>query len=389
MDRISNVAQRIAPSMIRQLFNMAKTMDNVVDFTLGDPDIMPNLNIREAACKAIIDGKTRYSQNAGLLELREVISKKILNSEELRYAPSSEIAVTVGAMEGLYLTFLSLINDGDEVIIPAPYYVNYKQMVEMCGGIPVIVDPSDKDSLLVSGEEIKKAVSKRTKIILINSPSNPSGKIMSPQTIREIASIVKDYNLIAITDEVYKKLNYGTVPFLSIATLPEMKDKTVIVNSLSKEFCMTGYRIGYVAGPSDIIGAVVKLQENVAACAPLPSQYAAIEALGSNEDYSKDMIQIFTSRRNTLCSILEQSPYIRVLKPDATFYAMVDISALGYESSVKFAYDLLENAKVAVVPGVAYGEICKNFIRIAFTLDEKLIRLGAERIVNFINSLKR
>lgn len=389
MDRISNVAQRIAPSMIRQLFNMAKTMDNVVDFTLGDPDIMPNLNIREAACKAIIDGKTRYSQNAGLLELREVISKKILNSEELRYAPSSEIAVTVGAMEGLYLTFLSLINDGDEVIIPAPYYVNYKQMVEMCGGIPVIVDPSDKDSLLVSGEEIKKAVSKRTKIILINSPSNPSGKIMPPQTIREIASIVKDYNLIAITDEVYKKLNYGTVPFLSIATLPEMKDKTVIVNSLSKEFCMTGYRIGYVAGPSDIIGAVVKLQENVAACAPLPSQYAAIEALGSNEDYSKDMIQIFTSRRNTLCSILEQSPYIRVLKPDATFYAMVDISALGYESSVKFAYDLLENAKVAVVPGVAYGEICKNFIRIAFTLDEKLIRLGAERIVNFINSLKR
>ena len=389
MSRLSITAEKIEPSMIRRLFNLAKTMDDVIDFTLGDPDVVPNKKIREAACEAILAGKTRYSQNAGLLELREVISKRLKRTENIEYNPNGEIAVTVGAMEGLYLTLLSLLNEGDEVIIPAPYYVNYKQMVEMCHGVPVIVTPSNKDDLLVSAEDIKDAITDRTKIILLNSPSNPSGKIIPPETIMKISEIVRENNLIAITDEVYKRLNYGTVPFLSIATLPGLKNNTIIINSLSKEFCMTGYRIGYVAGPEDIVGAITKLQENVAACAPLPSQYAAIEALGSDEDYSKDMIQIFTSRRNTLCDILDQAKGIRVLKPDATFYAMVDIRGLGYTSSEKFAYDLLEKAHVAVVPGVAYGNICEGFIRIAFTLDESKIKEGARRIVEFAKSLKK
>lgn len=388
MSRLSLTAERIEPSMIRQLFNLAKTMDNVVDFTLGDPDVVPNKNIREAACDAILTGKTRYSQNAGLIELRQVISTRLNKTENLDYNPNGEIAVTVGAMEGLYLTLLSLLNEGDEVIIPAPYYVNYKQMVEMCHGVPVIVNPSNRDNLVVSAEDITEAMTSRTKIILLNSPSNPSGKIIPPETIKKISKIVKANNLIAITDEVYKRLNYGAVPFLSIATLTGMKDNTVIVNSLSKEFCMTGYRVGYVAGPEDIVSAITKLQENVAACAPLPSQYAAIAALGSDEDYSKDMVQIFTSRRNTLCATLEEAEGIRVLKPDATFYAMVDIRGLGYSSSVKFAYDLLEKAHVAVVPGVAYGKICEGFIRIAFTLDESKILEGAKRIVEFAKSLK-
>lgn len=387
MDRISNVSKRIEPSMIRQLFNLAKSMDDVVDFTLGDPDIIPNIRIREAACKAIMDGKTRYSQNAGLLELRETIAKKLYFSDGIKYNPNNEISVTVGAMEGLYLTLLSLINDGDEVIIPAPYYVNYKQMVEMCNGIPVIVNPSDLDSLMVSADDIKRSITDRTKIILLNSPSNPSGRIIPPHTVRGIAEIVKSHNLTVITDEVYKKLNYGDVPYLSIATIPEMKEYSVIINSLSKEFCMTGYRIGYVAGPEDIVASVTKLQENVASCAPLPSQYAAIEALGSDEDYSKDMIQIFTSRRNTLCKTLSKAKGIRVIQPEATFYAMVDIRGLGYNSSVDFAYDLLREAKVAVVPGGAYGKICEGYIRIAFTLSEERIEEGAKRIVEFIKML--
>lgn len=389
MSRISNVANGIAPSMIRQLFNMAKTIDGVVDFTLGDPDVQPHRNIKDAACHAIMEGKTRYSQNAGLLELREIISKRYKEKESLDYSPLTEIAVTVGAMEGLYLTLLSLINPGDEVIIPAPYYVNYKQMVEMCGGIPVIVDPSDRNSLLVNGNDIASAVTEHTKIILLNSPANPSGRILEDNTIRKIAELALEKDLIVISDEVYRKLMYDGKSYLSIATLQGMKNNTVVINSLSKEFCMTGYRIGYVLGPEDIISAVVKLQENVAACAPLPSQYAAIEALGSDEDYSEDMIEIFTRRRDTLYRELKVADGIRIIEPEATFYAMVDISGLGYESSVQFAYDLLEKAHVAVVPGVAYGDICKDFIRIAFTLDESKIIEGARRIVMFIKETRK
>lgn len=389
MSRISNVANSIAPSMIRQLFNLAKTIDGVVDFTLGDPDVPPHKNIKEAACKAIMGGKTRYSQNAGLLELREIISRRYKEKEELDYSPISEIAVTVGAMEGLYLTLLSLVNPGDEVIIPAPYYVNYKQMVEMCGGIPVIVNPSDRESLLVNGDDIANAITGRTKIILLNSPANPSGRILSDATIRKIAELAIEKNLLVISDEVYRKLIYDGKPYLSIATLPGMKNNAIVINSLSKEFCMTGYRIGYVLGPEDVISAIVKLQENVAACAPLPSQYAAIEALGSGEDYSEHMVETFTKRRDTLYRELKEADGIRVIKPEATFYAMVDISSLGYESSVEFAYDLLEKAHVAVVPGVAYGEICKDFIRIAFTLDESKIIEGAKRIVKFTKEIKK
>jgi len=388
MSRISKTAQGIAPSMIRKLFNIAKTMDNVIDFTLGDPDVQPHINIKKAACEAINTGKTRYSQNAGLLELRQAISAKNKKEENLDYMPETEIAVTVGAMEGLYLTLLALIDKEDEVIIPAPYYVNYKQMVEMCGGKPVIVSPSDTNSLLISSSDIEAALTDKTKIIILNTPANPSGKIIPKHTLQDIANMVIRQNITVITDEVYKKLNYETTPYISIATFPKMKQHAVVVNSLSKEFCMTGYRVGYILGPEDIVSTVVKLQENVAACAPLPSQYAAIEALRTDINYSSEMIEIFTHRRNTLCSILGKIDGIKVHTPEATFYAMIDIRGLGYDSSEKFAYDLLEKAHVAVVPGIAYGDICEGHIRIAFTLEEEKIIAGANRIANFAKSLK-
>ncbi len=389
MSRISTVAEKIAPSLIRQLFNKAKTIEDVIDFTLGDPDVQPVENIKKAACRAIMEGKTRYSQNAGLLELRETISDRYKKNEGLHYSPISEIAVTVGAMEGLYLTLLSLIDPGDEVIIPAPYYVNYKQMVEMCGGIPVIVNPSDSQSLLVTGDEITGAISPRTKIILLNSPANPSGRILSDETIRKVAHSAVKNDLIVISDEVYRKLIYDGRHYLSIATFEGLKNNVVVINSLSKEFCMTGYRIGYVLGPDDIISAIVKLQENVAACAPLPSQYAAIEALGADEDYSANMVEIFTKRRDSLFRELQNAEGIRIIKPEATFYAMVDISDLGYDSSLQFAYDLLERVHVAVVPGIAYGDICRHYIRIAFTLDESKIIEGARRIVRFTREIRK
>lgn len=386
MIKTSKVADSVQLSLVRSLFNEAKKYDDVIDFTLGDPDIQPQKAIKDAACSAIQQGKTRYSQNAGLLELRETIGKYYFRKEGFRYDPVSEIMVTVGAMEGLYLALLSLLDEGDEVIIPAPYYVNYVQMVRMCHGIPVIVDNPANGDLSFDVSDVENAITSRTKAIMINTPSNPSGRLIPQDKIAALASLAKEHDLVIISDEVYKCLIYDNVPFKSIVAIDGMKERTILINSLSKEFCMTGYRIGYVLAPSEVIEAMTKLQENVAACAPLPSQYAAIEALSGREDYSKNMVDTFTMRRNILYSELSKSGRLICNAPEATFYMMVDISNTGMKS-IDFCYSLLRNAHVAVVPGVTYGNSCDRFVRIAFTLNEEKIRGGARRIVNYVNSL--
>lgn len=383
---ISKVANSIEPSLIRSIFNMAKTMDDVVDLTLGDPDVQPHQAIKDAACQAIQEGRTRYSQNAGLLELRETIHSYYLRKEGFDYDPVSEIMVSVGAMEGLYLAFLSMLDDGDEVIIPAPYYVNYVQMVQLCHATPVIVDNPNAEALSFNVEDIVGAITPKTKAIVINTPSNPSGKLIPWEKVEALAKIAKEHDLVVVADEVYKCLIYDGKPFRSIVSIDGMRERTVLVNSLSKEFCMTGYRLGYVLGPQEIISAMTKLQENVAACAPLPSQYAGIEALSGREDYSKNMVDIFTERRNVLYNGLKALPKIKCSLPEATFYMMVDVSTTGM-NSLDFAHALLKNARVAVVPGIAYGKSCDKYVRIAFTLDKSRIEEGLKRIKSFVETL--
>ena len=388
MKELSRVATSIEPSLTRQLFNEAKKYNDVIDFTLGDPDVQTPEGIKQAGCDAIMAGKTRYSQNAGLLELRQVISRYAQFKEHLSYDPQTEILVSVGAMEAVFLALSSILNDGDEVVFPAPFYVNYKQMVEICHGVPVVVsDTNGADTLTCSLEAIETAITDKTKVIILNTPSNPSGKIFSWDLIEGVAELAKKHDLYVITDEVYKCLVYDNVPRpKSVATLPDMKERTLYINSLSKEFCMTGWRIGYALGPEPIISAMTKLQENVAACAPLPSQYAAMEALRLDKDYSADMSSIFSRRRNALVEEIAKCEKLRAIVPDATFYMMVNIKSTGMKS-VDFAYALLKHAHVAVVPGVTYGKICDDYIRIAFTLEEGLIREGVRRIVKYVNSL--
>ena len=289
-------------------------------------------------------------------------------------------------MEGLYLSLLSLLNPGDEVIIPAPYYVNYVQMVRMCYAVPVIVDNPSNTDLSFDIDDIEQVITPRTRAIMINSPSNPSGRIIPMDKIISISVLAKKHDLVVISDEVYKCLIYNNAAFKSIVSIEGMRDRTILINSLSKEFCMTGYRIGYVLAPKEIVAAMTKLQENVCACAPLPSQYAAIKALSGNEDYSSRMVSIFTARRDTLLKGLCQIEKLEVVAPEATFYMMVDISRTGLHS-VDFCYALLQSAHVAVVPGIAYGNSCDNFIRIAFTLDEADICEGVKRIKEFVNTL--
>ena len=384
MRALSTMAEGIKPSLTRTLFNMAKAYDDVIDFTLGDPDVPTHQKIKDAGCKAIQDSKTRYSQNAGLLELRNVISDYYIRREGFEYDPISEIMVTVGAMEGLYLALLSITNPGDEYIIPAPYYVNYGQMVHMCGGIPVIVDKPSEEPLTFRIEDIEAAITPKTKAIIINTPSNPSGKIISWNKIEKLAELAKKHDLYVISDEVYKCLIYGENKFKSIVSIEGMRERTILTNSLSKEFCMTGWRIGYVLANKEIVANMTKLQENICACAPLPSQYAAIEALSSKEDYSANMKSIFSERRDALVSGINSIKGLSCTPPDATFYLMVDISKTGLKS-FDFACKLLESVHVAVVPGVTYGQSCDNYVRIAFTKNVDVIRQGVERIATFMS----
>lgn len=388
MIKTSIVADSIKLSLVRSLFNEAKKYDNMIDFTLGDPDVQPHQAIKDAACAAIQEGKTRYSQNAGLLDLRQTISKYYVRKEGFEYNPETEIMVTVGAMEGLLLALISILNPGDEVIIPAPYYVNYTQMVCMCHAVPVIVDNPERSDLSFDVSDIEKAITPNTRAIMINTPSNPSGRLIPQDKIAAIAELAKKYDLVVISDEVYKCLIYDNIPFKSIVTIDGMRERTILINSLSKEFCMTGYRIGYVLAPEEIIAAMTKLQENVCACAPLPSQYAAIKALSGEVDYSKNMVDIFTERRNVLYEGLSKIDKFKVKAPEATFYMMVDISKTGMDS-IDFCYALLRGAHVAAVPGVTYGQCCNHYIRIAFTLDIEKIKEGVRRIREFMLSISR
>ncbi len=386
MIKPSAISEKVQLSLTRKLFNMAKEYDDVIDFTLGDPDVPAHQAIKDAGCAAIQRGDTRYSQNAGLLGLRETISRYYVKQEGFHYDPVSEIIVTVGAMEGLYLALLSLIDQGDEVIIPAPYYLNYVQMVALCHGTPVVVDDTSEDELSFNVEDIKAAITPKTKAIIINTPSNPSGRIIPLKKIEAIAKLAKEHDLVVISDEVYKCLIYDNAPFRSIVSIDGMRERTILVNSLSKEFCMTGWRVGYVLAPAELIATMTKLQENVCACAPLPSQYAAIEALSHGSEYSQNMVKIFTARRNLLYDELRKINGLRCTPPQATFYMMVDISSTGMDSE-EFAIELLKAVHVAVVPGIAYGTSCDRYIRIAFTICEEKIKEGAARINRFMNNL--
>ena len=386
MIKTSNISANIKTSLTRQLFNLAKQYDDVVDFTLGDPDVQTHQSIKDAACRAIQDGRTRYSQNAGLLALRETIHDYYMRKENLDYMADGETIVTVGAMEGLYLALLALLDPGDEVLIPAPYYVNYVQMCQMCNAVPVVIDNPDADGLTFNVEDIEAAITPRTRLIMINTPSNPSGKIIPHEKLEAIADMAKRHDLVVISDEVYKSLIYDRDDYRSIAAIDGMRERTILINSLSKEFCMTGWRIGYVLGPSEVITAMTKLQENVAACAPLPSQYAAIEALSGKEDYSGAMVEVFRRRRDLLTAGIQAIKGLECTAPEATFYLMVDISATGMTSE-EFALELLKKEHVALVPGITYGKCCDRYVRIAFTVDEDIIREGVARIRRFVESL--
>lgn len=384
--KISDMANRIQPSLTRKLFDMAKKYDDVIDFTLGDPDYETPDYIKNAGCHAIQGGKTKYSANAGLQELRQVIAERIKRETGIVYEAESEIQITVGAMEGIYLSLCCLINPGDEVIIPSPYWVNYKHMTEMLNGIPILVGTDEEHDFVVTAESLEKSITDKTRVIIINSPNNPTGAVYDRDTLEKISKIAIEKDITIIFDECYKSILYDDAKFVSILDFPKMKEHSVIVNSCSKRYSMTGWRLGYLAGPKELMIHLPKLQENIAACAPLPSQYAAITALSGDDIASNEMCVGYEKRRNVLVEGINSIEKLSCKYPKGTFYAMVNIKGTGMKSE-EFAYALLEAVHVAVVPGITYGEASEGYVRIAYTMNVEKISEGIQRIKKFVESL--
>jgi len=380
--KLSDRAGALTPSLTRRLFDLAQQFDDVVDLTLGDPDIMPLREIRDAACEAIQSGKTRYSQNAGLLAARKAIAQ--FNTRQYGEAISpDEVVVTCGGMEAIYLMLSALVNPGDEVIIPAPYWINYKQMTQLCGGVPVIVPTREEDNFSITAEALSAAVTPRTKVMILNAPNNPTGRMIDASVLAELARLAVEKDFFVISDEVYRSLIYDGRKHESIWKCPEMRNRCAIIDSMSKRFSMTGYRLGYAIGPKELILAMTRYQENVAACAPLPSQYAAIAAYGSDLDAS-EMVREFAARRQIILDGIAAIPKLSLSAVDGTFYAFVNISRTGM-NSFDFAMKLLEKRHVAVVPGRTYGDDYDGYIRIAFTVKGEKLKLALSRLSEFVS----
>lgn len=381
--KLSALSRVIAPTLSRQLFMMAKKYDDVIDFTLGDPDVPTPKAICDVAYNAAINGKTHYAPNSGLPALREAIAKQVSIESGIGYT-ANNVAVTIGATEAVYLSFMACINPGDEVIILAPYWVQYENIVKLLGGKPVIID-TFKEDFEPDLDVIFKAINKKTKAIVVNSPNNPSGYIYKDTFLEVLSEMASANNILIIDDEAYRSLVYdGEYP--SIAKYCGKED-IVIINSFSKEFAMTGWRVGYVVAEEEFINTVVKFQQNIAVCVSTPNQYAAIEAITNKDKNAGGIKDVFQKRREVLTKELSKIDKLKFKAPAGTFYAFIDISLTGLDSKT-FCFSLLENQHVAVIPGVAFGEAFDNYIRLAFTLNEDKLVEGINRIREFIIHLK-
>ena len=382
--KISKRATEITSSLTRKLFNMAQNYHDVIDLTLGDPDFDTPKEIKKFACESIVHNKTHYSANAGLLEVRRSAAERVQKIWSVE-CDENNIMLTVGGMEALYLSLLSIIDEGDEVIVFAPYYVNYLQMIKMCGGTPVIIDTYKNDGFSIEKNSILEKITEKTVAVIINSPNNPTGEVYNENALAEIYNIACENNLYIIADEVYRTLIYDNLVHKSVLEFNDALKRTVLIDSMSKEFSMTGWRIGYVCANETIIQTMTKIQENIVACASLPSQYAMLCAYENNIKCN-DMKSEFQRRRDFLWEEIQKIDKLSALKPKGTFYMFVNIEQTKLRSE-EFAQKLLETQHIAVVPGKAYGETYDRYVRIAFTKNIDILENAVKKIKEFVDLL--
>lgn len=384
--KLSNMCNEIQPSIIRKMFNKALEYESPISFTLGEPDFTASDDVVEAGCRAIREGKTKYSANAGILPLRKAIAGYLQRQTGIWYEPGNSIIVTPGAMGALYLALKTVLNPNDEVIISGPYWTNYMQQVVMNGGKPIFIEALEEKDFDLDLGGLRAAVNSRTKAIIINSPSNPTGGILGHDTLQAISDIAVEHDLLVISDEVYKHIIYDdNFRYKSIAEFG-IRERTIIVDSFSKTYAMTGWRVGFAAGPAEIISNMIKFQEDIAACATTPCQYAALEALEGSQEHLKYMVLQYRGRRDYLCAEINGISRLSCKIPKGTFYLFVNIKETGM-SSEEFSMALLEQKQVVVVPGTAFGEMGEGYIRISYATSMEQLQEGVKRIKEFTENL--
>ncbi|MBQ7368518.1 MAG: pyridoxal phosphate-dependent aminotransferase [Clostridia bacterium] len=396
--RIASRMSTLAPSLTLAISAKAKAMkaagESVVSFGVGEPDFNTPAHIIEAAKTALDKGHTKYTPSSGLLPLRKAICEKFEKDNGLSYEPS-QIIVSNGAKHSIFNACYALLEEGDEVIIPAPYWLTYPEVVKVCGATPVYLECKKENKFKFTAEELKAAITPNTKMLIFNSPSNPTGAVYGEEEVRAIAKVCEDAEIFVLADEIYEKLCYNGVKPFSIAKCSEkMKELTITVNGVSKTYAMTGWRVGYLAAPKDVAKAIDSFQSHATSNASSISQYATIEALASTETEIQDMVNVFDARRKKLLALISEIDGVAAVEPDGAFYVMLVVGGVYGKSyqgkkiqgSVDFADILLEAEKVATVPGVSFG--ADDCVRLSYALSEADMEEGLKRIKRFVESLE-
>ena len=376
----------LPPSGIRKFFDLAASMEGCISLSIGEPDFVTPKLMMDAAIDSLNQGKTAYTSNAGLIELREEICN-YLKKYDLSYDAATEVLVTVGASEAIDLAFRALVGEGDEVLIPDPSFVCYGPLATMAGATPVYLNTYEKDDFRLMAEELEAKITPNSKVLLLPYPNNPTGGIMGKEDYEPIAEVVKKHNLFVICDEIYSELVYGGEKHFSFAALPGMKERSIVLNGFSKAFAMTGWRVGYACGPADVVAAITKIHQYGIMSAPTMGQYGALEGLRNGDEEVAKMVASYDERRKVIVQGFRDMG-LSCFEPKGAFYCFPCIKSTGM-SSEEFVEQLLMEEKVAVVPGNAFGASGEGFIRCSYASSMENIKEALKRIEAFINRHKK
>ena len=382
---LSDTVVKIKPSGIRKFFDIVSEMDDAISLGVGEPDFDTPWHIRDEGIYTLEKGKTFYTSNSGLKELRVEICNYIKRKYHVEYIPNGEVLVTVGGSEAIDLGLRAMINPGDEVLIPQPSYVSYEPCTILAGGKPVIINLKAENEFRLTKEELLEAITPKTKVLILPFPNNPTGAIMEKEDLESIAEVIKEKDLIVISDEIYSELTYGR-KHVTIASLPDMKERTILINGFSKAFAMTGWRLGYACGPAKIMEQMIKIHQFAIMCAPTNSQYAGIDALKNSDEDVAMMRDTYDGRRRYLMHTFKELG-LDCFEPFGAFYVFPCIKEFGMTSE-EFATKLLEEEKVAVVPGTAFGDCGEGFLRISYAYSLEDLKKAMEHIKAFIERLR-
>ena len=382
-EKLNKTVCDMKPSGIRKFFDIVATMPDAISLGVGEPDFVTPWHIRDAGIYSLEKGHTYYTSNSGLIELREEICRYLERRFGLKYDYKKETLITVGGSEAIDLAVRALVSPGEEVLIPEPSFVCYTPCVQMAGGVPVPIVTKAEDNFKLTAETLKAAITDKTKMLVLPYPNNPTGAIMTKDDLQPIVDVLKDTDIFVLSDEIYAELTYGT-KHVSIASFDEMKERTVLISGFSKAFAMTGWRLGYACGHSDLIKAMTKIHQYAIMCAPTTSQYAAIEAMKNGDNDIAAMVSEYNYRRKVIVEAFNEIG-LECFEPQGAFYVFPSIKSTGLSSN-DFCETLLREQKVAVVPGSAFGESGEGFIRCSYAYSIDAINKAVERIDKFLKS---